>query len=199
MDVPGPAATSEVIPPLSKPGNVPRVEDYPDVSVRLLEQGEVILKSLIDENGKILDVSILETSGSSRLDQSAMNAVRRRFAYEPASVDGRPIAVTFTTYVSFEIGSSRSISRPLFCHNRPVFSAHDRHIPQRSGRPAWFSEWLLTSDGSRIDDALLLTKRGWLQVAPTALVQMKFPPNYRVVRRADQQQCWVHFQGDIPP
>ena len=46
MDGPGPAATSVVVSPVRKTGRI-RADDYPAISIRLREEGQVIFKVLI--------------------------------------------------------------------------------------------------------------------------------------------------------
>lgn len=201
MDAPGPTRTSRVVPPVPRAANRILPDEYPMFSARAGEEGQVILKSAIDETGKVTDVQLIASSGYPRLDQVAINAVRRRFAYEPATLDGRPIASTFTTFVEFFILPPRSapFRFRLYCHEKPVFSTFDRDPTRESGGPRISTRWLLTRDGSQIDDALLLTNQGWLHVATSALTQMTFPENFRLVRGGPVgQPCWVHVSGPIP-
>lgn len=73
---------------------------YPPASRRAGEQGTVRLKVLVDTNGRPSNVAVAQSSGSARLDQAAMDAVRKwRFV---AATDGTnkiqaytQVAVTF--------------------------------------------------------------------------------------------------------
>lgn len=73
---------------------------YPPMSRRLSEQGTVRLKVLVDERGRPRDVEIAQSSGFTRLDEAATQAVRKwRFV---AATDGvkaitawTQVAVTF--------------------------------------------------------------------------------------------------------
>lgn len=73
---------------------------YPPASRRAGEQGTVRLKVLVDTSGKASNVQVTQTSGFPRLDQAAMEAVRKwRFV---AATDGTnkiqaytQVAVTF--------------------------------------------------------------------------------------------------------
>lgn len=78
-----------------------RVEPtYPSASRRAGEEGTVRLKVLVDEKGRPRDVAIASSSGFSRLDQAAVDAVRKwRFV---AATDGTSaisawtqVAITF--------------------------------------------------------------------------------------------------------
>jgi protein TonB len=72
-----------------------RVEPaYPPTSRRLGEQGTVKLKVLVDEKGRAKDVVVGQSSGFPRLDQAAMEAVRKwRFV---AATDGQTAITTWT-------------------------------------------------------------------------------------------------------
>jgi periplasmic protein TonB len=73
---------------------------YPPASRRAGEEGTVRLKVLVDTNGRASNVTVTQSSGFTRLDQAAMEAVRKwRFA---AATDGTnkiqaytQVAVTF--------------------------------------------------------------------------------------------------------
>jgi protein TonB len=78
-----------------------RVEPvYPAASRRAGEEGTVRLKVLVDENGRPRDVNVVKASGFARLDEAAIDAVRKwRFV---AASDGTKkimawtqVAVTF--------------------------------------------------------------------------------------------------------
>lgn len=70
---------------------------YPSASRRAGEEGTVRLKVLVDEKGRPRDVSIANSSGFARLDQAAMEAVRKwRFV---AATDGAK-AITAWTQVA---------------------------------------------------------------------------------------------------
>ena len=198
INLPGPGVSSVVTPPDSKPGtvapaNLARQTDYPAVSIRLMEQGEAIVRASINERGTVSATEILESSGHARLDQAALTTVRR-YVYEPATVDGAATASAFPVHAAFFLRSGPSDPRPLFCHDRPYFTSYDRYVAARGGRPVLPAMWFFTADGSDIKEALLLTKAGWRQIAANALSQLKVPPTHRVVKRpSDQGECWVRF------
>jgi protein TonB len=62
---------------------------YPSQSRRLREQGMVVLRVLIDEQGKACDITVETSSGYERLDHAAREAVARA-AFRPYVEDGRP-------------------------------------------------------------------------------------------------------------
>lgn len=70
---------------------------YPPISRRLSEEGTVRLKVLVDERGRPREVQVAKSSGFARLDEAAMQAVRKwRFV---AATNGAN-AVTAWTHVA---------------------------------------------------------------------------------------------------
>jgi protein TonB len=63
--------------------------DYPSASRRMEEEGTVTLKFLIDVDGKVLKTDIEKTSGFTRLDEAARNALSK-CQFRPGTVDGKP-------------------------------------------------------------------------------------------------------------
>ena len=56
---------------------------YPKESLHLREQGTVLLRVLVDVDGKVIAVEIERSSGSSRLDRAARDAVKA-WSFNPA-------------------------------------------------------------------------------------------------------------------
>jgi protein TonB len=80
-----------------------RVEPtYPPAARRAGEEGTVRLKVLVDERGRPKDVAVATSSGFARLDQAAMDAVRKwRFV---AATDGtNPISAWTQVAVTFRL------------------------------------------------------------------------------------------------
>jgi protein TonB len=63
--------------------------DYPSASRRMEEEGTVTLKFLIGVDGKVLQADIEKTSGFTRLDEAARNALSK-CQFRPGTVDGKP-------------------------------------------------------------------------------------------------------------
>jgi periplasmic protein TonB len=68
-----------------------RLPIYPTMSRRLGEQGTVTLRVLITPEGQAAEIKIIKSSGSARLDQSAIDAIRV-WRFVPAQRAGQPIA-----------------------------------------------------------------------------------------------------------
>jgi protein TonB len=63
--------------------------EYPAASKRLEEEGTVVLRFLIDVDGRVLDSRIEKGSGFDRLDQAARVALGR-CRFKPGTNDGKP-------------------------------------------------------------------------------------------------------------
>lgn len=75
---------------------------YPVESQEAGEQGVVVVSVSVDANGKAVDVRVVKSSGSSRLDRSARQAVQRH-RFKPATRDGIPIPYKYKFNVNFSI------------------------------------------------------------------------------------------------
>lgn len=76
-----PIAATHVLPP------------YPPVSVRLDEQGNSILRVAIAPNGTVVDDSIVQSSGSERLDAAALDFVKQTWRWQPMPQCRTPVSV----------------------------------------------------------------------------------------------------------
>lgn len=76
--------------------------EYPYASRRAQEEGTVLLTVRIDERGRVVSQRVKKSSGFSRLDQAALEAVRH-WRYEPARRNGRPIAYDYLQPVVFSL------------------------------------------------------------------------------------------------
>ncbi|HQR02557.1 MAG TPA: energy transducer TonB [Rhodocyclaceae bacterium] len=76
------------VPPVVSAGSCSKPE-YPAASKRLEEQGTVTLAFLIDVDGSILQSKVENSSGYERLDQAALEGLKR-CKFKPGTVDGKP-------------------------------------------------------------------------------------------------------------
>ncbi len=65
---------------------------YPQMSKRMGEQGKVVLRILVNENGKPDQVTVQTSSGSARLDEAGRQAALRAL-FKPHMEDGRAVSV----------------------------------------------------------------------------------------------------------
>ncbi len=88
---PSPAPAARTAPRIdaSWAGNAPPA--YPAMARRLGEEGEVYLDVQVGPAGNVLEVRLKKSSGSSLLDQTAIETVKK-WRFTPATVDGKPVA-----------------------------------------------------------------------------------------------------------
>lgn len=88
---PAPAPTAPAIRTgaVIQPGAHCAKPDYPSASRRLEEEGTVTLKFLIGVDGKVMQADIEKSSGFTRLDEAARNALSK-CQFRPGTVDGKP-------------------------------------------------------------------------------------------------------------
>ena len=79
--------------------NNPR-PNYPSISRRMGEQGKVMLRVLVDENGVPQQIEIKESSGFDRLDKAALASVQR-WRFVPGKRNGVPEAMWNIVPVNF--------------------------------------------------------------------------------------------------
>jgi len=73
---------------------------YPMGARRKREQGTVVLRLVIGEDGRVVDVTVQRSSGFAALDQAAVGAVRK-WRWSPTIRDGRPIPITGLVQIPF--------------------------------------------------------------------------------------------------
>jgi protein TonB len=80
-----------------------RVEPvYPATSRRLGEQGSVTLRVFVDTSGRPQQVLVDSSSGYARLDDAAVNAVRR-WRFQPATTGSGPVGAWSRVTVTFRL------------------------------------------------------------------------------------------------
>ncbi len=114
---PRPAAVAPLAPPqppkpviapttASAIGATHTIPPYPELSRRLGEQGQVLLRIDVEANGAVGTVTVNRSSGSPRLDEAAVNWVRDHWRYRPATRAGQPVASTVEAAIVFDLRSA---------------------------------------------------------------------------------------------
>jgi len=76
---------------------------YPIIALREGVQGTVLLRVLVDETGKPVQVVILKSSGSRDLDNAARDHVLAAWRFHPAQRDGRAVQAWAQVPVRFSL------------------------------------------------------------------------------------------------
>ena len=75
---------------------------YPSFSKRSGEQGEVVVRLIIDETGIVEDVALLRSSSFPRLDRAAAE-IGRRYRFKPFLVNGSPQRISTNLLIKFNL------------------------------------------------------------------------------------------------
>ncbi|MEL0028674.1 MAG: energy transducer TonB, partial [Perlucidibaca sp.] len=98
---PAPSLPSFQIGTLSNPW-----PEYPGRSRDLREEGRVVLRVLVGVDGRARDVQIFQSSGYTRLDESARFTVQRRWRFEPARLGEQKLEGWVKVPISFKLNDA---------------------------------------------------------------------------------------------
>jgi len=76
---------------------------YPRDAVTAGAQGTVMLRVLVDVDGRPLEVVVDRSSGHRSLDREAVRQVQQRWRFEPAMRDGRPVQAWGLVPIDFSL------------------------------------------------------------------------------------------------
>jgi protein TonB len=76
--------------------------EYPSISKRIGEEGRVVLRVLVNEKGRTESVEVQTSSGSSRLDEAAKQALKRA-QFKPHTEDGKAVAMHAIVPITFQL------------------------------------------------------------------------------------------------
>lgn len=97
------APVARVAPKLNPRSQQPATDEYyPPTSKRLGEQGNVVVKACIGENGRLADVTVEQSSDVARLDEAALKYARA-LRYVAGTENGKPVAACFPFRVRFQL------------------------------------------------------------------------------------------------
>lgn len=77
---------------------------YPMSARRMGEQGKVLLKVLVSEDGKAATVQVDRSSGHSKLDEAAVEAVKK-WSFVPAKRSNKPMSAYVLVPINFSLNS----------------------------------------------------------------------------------------------
>lgn len=75
---------------------------YPSFSKRSGEQGDVVVKLIIDETGAVEEVAMLKSSTFPRLDRAATE-IGKRYRFKPFLVNGSPTRISTNLLIKFNL------------------------------------------------------------------------------------------------
>ena len=77
--------------------------EYPYISTRRGEEGIVVLRLTISEEGRCTDVQIIQSSGYHRLDSAARSWALRKCIAQPALKNGKPVSSIVEKKIHFRL------------------------------------------------------------------------------------------------
>jgi periplasmic protein TonB len=77
-------------------------QNYPEVSVRLNEEGTTLLSMKVMADGTVSGVTVAKSSGYPRLDEAAISCAGR-WHYKPAAQDGNPVEMNWQANVQWKL------------------------------------------------------------------------------------------------
>lgn len=84
-------------------GNTFSDDDFPDASRRAEESGVTRVSYTVDPEGKVSACNVTQSSGFPRLDDATCKIIMRRFRFNPATRDGKPVAENKTQPVRWQL------------------------------------------------------------------------------------------------
>jgi len=102
------APTPATPPPITSPASIVtphtcrKAKYYPDVSIRLSEQGSTTVSFFIEPDGSTSGFKVESSSGSQRLDDATIACVTT-WRYKPALQNGQPIRVAWKSVVKWQL------------------------------------------------------------------------------------------------
>jgi protein TonB len=76
---------------------------YPEASRHAHEQGTVLLLVKVDASGKPTETTVKQTSGYPRLDRVAVDWIQQNYKFQPATINGLPVAAEVTIPIRFSL------------------------------------------------------------------------------------------------
>ena len=97
------------------PGGMPAMMEYMRTNVRYPKkcakegiEGRSIINFVVDKDGKVTDVKVLQTSGNKHLDKEAMRVIKKMPRWQPGTHHGKVVRVKLTIPVMFKLQPKNS-------------------------------------------------------------------------------------------
>jgi TonB family protein len=156
-------------------------DDYPPLSIRAGEQGIAAVRYLIKSDGSIGDVQVVQTSGIKRIDDAAVQMIRKRWKFQPATVEGKPTEWWNTAITSFQMLPDLLDKRTFRCYPKPAFAEEKVTITAAlivGSTPTPFyrtmmDRWTSVTPNGDVAEVLIATKAGLKRPTGTLLQLLK--------------------------
>jgi len=97
-------AASDPLRPIARTHTLP---PYPPISVRLNEQGTVLMEVNITVEGNVNECAVVQSSGSERLDTAGCEFVKSHWRWQPPTKEGQPISVKTRVSMKFDLKDAK--------------------------------------------------------------------------------------------
>jgi TonB family protein len=165
--------------------------DYPRSAINAGQQGLVTIKFMILESGNVGDITIVRSARVPALDQAAVNVVKSRWLYKPATLNGRPIPTWTHANFIFQLAGTRLRMPPTLCASEPLLGKSVMMTQNGGEESIEVSQWVhVTVDGS-VDDILVYTQKGWMHQSQGFIELYSRSANYpTAARQRRPPSCW---------
>lgn len=110
VKAPPPPARTRAARPRSNPGTWIVSNDYPILSMLMMEEGRVIVYLGVDKRGRVDSCEVIQSSGFVRLDDLTCRQLQRRARFDPpVDGNGQPYAGSYVQSVRWKIPSGSPI------------------------------------------------------------------------------------------
>ena len=175
-----------------------RADDYPERSLGASEQGTVVLRYAVEENGTVGEVQIVASSGHPRLDDAASKMVNR-WTFDAAQANGRPIRSWSSAAVGFNIGPAGVIltrNPPQRCLKQPIVG-HDAEetllitaTVMGAAAIGAVERWVYVDPEGRVSDMLIRTNLALMRASKPVVAALAQGARYP--RSRNREGCWYH-------
>ncbi|HXC56075.1 MAG TPA: TonB family protein [Rhizomicrobium sp.] len=144
-----------ITPPMALTSHAPTSEDYPPLSVMQGETGTTAALYTVLANGAVGDVTVVNSSGSLRLDDATTSFIRR-FQFKPALRNGTPLACNSSIAVRWNLNDSLDALRASVSFVfRPAKSEFPAGAAERGEEGAVMAVMVL-GDGDKVENASVM-------------------------------------------
>ena len=105
---PAPPKPQGITAPVSIGGSHSCENEYPPSAQRLNQEGTTTVKFMVNTEGSVSDVQVVNSSGHDALDQAAIRCASA-WRYKPALENGEPVPAPWTTNVQWKLNGSTSM------------------------------------------------------------------------------------------
>lgn len=120
---PMPCTSTGAVKPVAANDHSVTQEDYPLLSRTLKEEGSVLLKFDIKEDGSVANVQVATSSGFPRLDEAAIDMANKKWRYAPGMQNCKPVLTAWSASVAWHLPTATATAQPAVTGTNSVVAA----------------------------------------------------------------------------